>query len=59
MDLRFEKIGLSRQEIMQKHYETYGRFIPDWLLRQEIIPMLTTAGLITEESDPKDKRKKF
>lgn len=51
------KLGLSRQDIIQKHYEVYGRFIPDWQLRQQIIPMLETAGLITQERDPNDKRK--
>ena len=51
------KIGLSRQDIIQKHCQIYGRFIPDWQLRQQIIPMLETAGLITQESDPNDKRK--
>jgi len=51
------KLGLSRQDIIQKHYQVYGRFIPDWQLRQQIIPMLETAGLITQERDPNDKRK--
>ena len=51
------KLGLSRQEIIQKHYQVYGRFIPDWQLRQQIIPMLETAGLITQEPDPNDRRK--
>jgi len=51
------KIGLSRQQIIQKHYQVYGRFIADWQLRQQIIPMLETAGLITQERDPDDRRK--
>ena len=51
------KLGLTRQDIVQKHYEVYGRFIPDWQLRQQIIPMLETAGLIFQEKDPADKRK--
>ena len=51
------KLGLSRQDIVQKHYEVYGRYIPDWQLRQQIIPMLETAGLIFQEKDPTDKRK--
>lgn len=51
------KLGLSRQDIIQKHYEVYGRFIADWQLRQQIIPMLETAGLITQERDPNDRRK--
>jgi hypothetical protein len=51
------KLGLSRQDIIQKHYQVYGRFIPDWQLRQQIIPMLETAGLITQEPDANDKRR--
>jgi hypothetical protein len=50
-------LGLTRQNIIQKHYQVYGRFIPDWQLRQQIIPMLEAAGLITQEADPTDKRK--
>jgi DNA primase len=50
-------LGLTRQDISQKHYEVYGRFIPDWQLRQQIIPMLETAGLIRQEPDLNDKRK--
>ena len=51
------ELGLTRQDIIQKHYQVYGRFIADWQLRQQIIPMLETAGLIIQEEDPNDKRK--
>lgn len=51
------ELGLTRQDIIQKHYQVYGRFIADWQLRQQIIPMLETAGLIMQEQDPNDKRK--
>lgn len=51
------KLGLTRQDIHQKHFEIYGRFIPDWMLRQQILPMLESSGLITQEPDDKDKRK--
>lgn len=51
------ELGLTRQEIIQKHYQVYGRFIADWQLRQQIIPMLENAGLILQEQDPSDKRK--
>jgi len=51
------ELGLTRQDIIQKHYQVYGRFIADWQLRQQIIPMLETAGLIIQEQDPSDKRK--
>ena len=29
--------GLTRQDIIQKHHQIYGRFIADWQLRQQII----------------------
>lgn len=51
------KRGLSRQEILQEHYAIHGRFLPDWYLRQQIIPPLEAAGLIIQEADPNDKRK--
>lgn len=49
--------GLSRQEVVKKHYEIYRRPLADWLLRQQIIPMLESAGLISQEKDPNDARK--
>mgnify|MGYP001599425410 CR=1 FL=1 len=49
--------GLTRGEIVKKHFEVYGRLIADWQLRQEIIPTLETVGLITQEPDPADKRR--
>ncbi|MFH1421634.1 MAG: hypothetical protein ABIH42_02830 [Planctomycetota bacterium] len=51
------KKGLIRQDIIHKHYEFYGRHLPDWQLRQQIIPMLETCGLIYQEPDNADKRR--
>jgi len=48
--------GITRQELLKKHYEVFGRHIPLWQLRQEILPMLETAGLITQEPDQNNKR---
>ncbi|MCL4390229.1 MAG: toprim domain-containing protein [Patescibacteria group bacterium] len=57
----FEKItgqlGLTRREIQRKHILVYGRTLADWLLRQHMIPLLESAGLICQEPDPSDKRK--
>jgi hypothetical protein len=50
-------LGLSRQELLQKHFEVYGRRLDTNQLRQQILPMLETAGLIVQEADPSDKRK--
>ena len=49
--------GLTRREVMGKHVEVYGRPLADWQLRQQIIPMLETAGLIIQEPDPDDRRR--
>jgi len=50
-------LGLTRQEIMKKHFQVTGRLLVDWFLRQQIIPMLENSGLITQEADPNDKRR--
>jgi hypothetical protein len=49
--------GLTRREITQRHIDVYGRVLPEWMLRVQILPMLENAGLIAQEPDPNDKRK--
>lgn len=49
--------SVSRQEVLQQHYKVYHRFLPDYQLRQQVIPMLETAGLITQEPDQNDRRR--
>lgn len=51
------KEGISRQDILEKHYKVYGRMLDAQQLRQQIIPVLETSGLIHQEQDPNDKRK--
>lgn len=51
------KNGITRQDILEKHYKTYGRMLDAQQLRQQIIPVLETSGLIYQEQDPNDKRK--
>jgi hypothetical protein len=51
------KLGLSRQEVLEKHFAVYGRMLDSHQLRQQILPMLETAGLIVQEQHPNDKRK--
>ncbi len=51
--------GLSRKEILTKHYEVYGRMLDIIQLRQQILPMLETAGLISQEDDLQDKRQRL
>jgi len=45
------KLGITKREFSKKHYETYGRLIPDWQIRQQVLPMLETAGLVHQERD--------
>jgi len=52
-------LGVSRQELLKKHFEVFGRPLDSTQLRQQILPMLTQAGLISEEVDPSDKRQKL
>lgn len=52
-------IGVTRQEILNKHYAIYGRMLDTLTLRQQILPILNQVGLITEEPDPIDKRNKL
>ena len=51
--------GVTRQEIMKKHVEVYGRALPEWKLRQEILPMMENAGLVKQELDEDDRRNKL
>jgi hypothetical protein len=53
----FSDTGLTRQEVSKKHMAIYGRALPDWLLRQQYLPMLENAGLLLQEPDAKDKRR--
>lgn len=50
--------GLTRQEIMNAHLRIFGQLLEDWKLRQHIIPMLQSAGLIWEEQG-EDRREKW
>ncbi|MFA6587579.1 MAG: toprim domain-containing protein [Patescibacteria group bacterium] len=50
-------VGVTRQEVLSKHFAVYGRMLDTHQLRQQILPMLETAGLIIQEQDPDDKRK--
>jgi len=55
--IKIKMFGLTRQEVLQKHFDIYGRMMDTNQLRQQILPMLETAGLIVQEADENDKRK--
>jgi hypothetical protein len=52
-------LGVSRKEIIHRHYELESRLPNDDILRRQILPMLEAAGLISQEKDPNDKRNKL
>ncbi len=52
-------IGVSRKEIIHRHFELEGSLPNDDILRRQILPMLEMQGLITQEKDPNDKRNKL
>ena len=52
-----DRVGLTRQQISQKHFALYGRAVPDWQLRREILPMMEMGGLIRLEADQEDRRR--
>lgn len=53
------ELGVSRKEIIHRHYELENRLPNDDILRRQILPMLEAAGLVTQEKDPNDKRNKL
>ncbi|WP_286830237.1 MULTISPECIES: hypothetical protein [Kordiimonas] len=52
-------VGLTRGEALTEHYRIYGRMLDATQFRQQILPMLETAGLIVEEHDPQNRRRKY
>ena len=45
------KIGITKREFSKKYFELYGKLAPDWQTRQQVFPMLETAGLMHQEKD--------
>lgn len=54
-----EKIGVSRNEILQKHFKVYGRHLSMPVLGQQILPILEACGLITQEANKDNLREKL
>lgn len=50
------EMGVTRRAILSKHNTVFNRPLSDAKLRQEVLPMLDTAGLIYEVSSPRDGR---
>jgi hypothetical protein len=49
--------GITREEIIKKHYEVRHKMLSPETLKREIIPQLEIVGLIAQEPDPDDKRR--
>jgi len=49
----------DRRRILNRYFEHYGRHLADETLRREIVPALVDCGLVIEEPDPEDKRRKL
>lgn len=54
-----DSTGLTSKDLAKAYFEAYGRILPMYQLRQEILPSLEAAGLIELEQDPTDRRKKL
>jgi hypothetical protein len=58
--LKFEECeGINRQEIAEKYYQVYGRYLNLNQFRQQIIPMLEVSGLIRQEENQQNRREKL
>jgi hypothetical protein len=49
--------GVTRDDIIRKHYEVRHKMLSPETLKREIIPQLEIVGLIVQEPDPDDKRR--
>lgn len=52
-----ENATVDKRAIEEKYYEVYHKPLGYWYFRQYLMPALRSASMITEETDPNDKRK--
>jgi hypothetical protein len=52
-------LGTARKQVYQAHFSRFGRTANQQWYEKEIFPALTTAGLLIEEPDPNDRRRKL
>ena len=50
---------VDRRRILSMYFEHYGRHLADETLRREIVPALIDCGLVSEQPDPSDRRRKL
>ncbi len=51
--------AVDRRRILSRYFEYYGRHLADETLRREIVPGLVDCGLVLEQPDPSDRRRKL
>lgn len=56
---QLSELGTTRRQVYQAHYSRFGRTANQQWYEKEIFPALTTAGLLIEELDPNDRRRKL
>jgi hypothetical protein len=56
---QLSELGTTRKQVYQAHYSRFGRTANQQWYEMEIFPALTTAGLLIEDLDPNDRRKKL
>jgi hypothetical protein len=52
-----KKAGLTKQDILKKHFQVHRRRLPAWQLQREILPELESAGLLYSDTDLADRRR--
>lgn len=50
---------VDRRRVLSRYFEHYGRHLADETLRREIVPALIDCGLMVEQPDPSDRRRKL
>ena len=50
---------VDRRRVLSRYFEHYGRHLADETLRREIVPALIDCGLVVEQPDPSDRRRKL
>lgn len=51
------ELGVERKAIQRQYYQVYHKVLSPETFRQEILPQLESAGFVTQEPDPDDKRR--
>lgn len=50
-------IDIDKEDMQTEYYKKYNTPLPDWKIRQDILPALQASSLIIIKPDPEDKRR--